>query len=85
MNVAIAAIDSSGLTLQHIVIDLASYSQYIPKLRQEIDGVLSGECDGQLHRNSLPKLRKLDSFIKESQRMNPPLFGKLVLGSLQHH
>ena len=79
MNLGTAAIDTSSLALQHIVIDLASYSQYIPELREELDSVLREESDWQLHKNSIPKLKKLDSFIKESQRLNPPLFRTYLL------
>lgn len=73
MNLITATIDTLGGTLHQILIDLAAYSQYIPELRTEIDSVLQTESDGQLHRPSLSKLKRLDSFIKESQRLNPPL------------
>lgn len=51
--------------------DLASHPEYIPELRAEIDQVLLTEPGQQVRKSSLPKLRKLDSLLLESQRMNP--------------
>lgn len=58
--------------------------EYIEPLREEIaevikeDGVEKDE-NGQvfLSKSSMGKLKKLDSFIKESQRTSPLSFGKL--------
>lgn len=66
-----AAIHTTSATASHAIYDLASYPQYIPELRAEIAEVSAGEPDGKLRKTSMPKLRKLDSFIKESQRMHP--------------
>jgi cytochrome P450 len=66
-----AAIHTTGTTALHTIYDLASYPQYIPELRAEIAEVSAEEPDGKLKKIGMPKLRKLDSFIKESQRMHP--------------
>jgi hypothetical protein len=49
--------------------DLAAYPEYIQPLRDEICAV-AGE-DGVLKKTSLLKLKKMDSVMKESQRMHP--------------
>jgi gliotoxin biosynthesis cytochrome P450 monooxygenase len=66
-----AAIHTTSITVSQAIFDLASYPQYIPELRAEINEVSAKEPDGKLRKTSMPKLRKLDSFIKESQRMHP--------------
>jgi gliotoxin biosynthesis cytochrome P450 monooxygenase len=69
--VSFAAIHTTSLTATQAVFDLASYPEYIPELRAELNQVASEEPDGKFRKSSMPKLRKLDSFIKESQRMHP--------------
>ena len=55
----------------HVIYDLVSRPEYFEPLREELKIVL--EQDGGVYvKTSMTKLRKLDSFIKESQRMNPP-------------
>ena len=51
--------------------DLAAYPQYVAELRAEISDVVALEPDHRLRKSALPKLIKLDSFLRESQRMNP--------------
>jgi cytochrome P450 len=70
-----AAIHTTGTTALQAIYDLASYPQYIPKLRAGIAEVSAKEPDGKLGKIGMPKLRKLDSFIKESQRMHPLAMG----------
>jgi len=47
---------------------LAAESQYIPALRAE---VLEHCIDGRIDKESLKKLSKLDSFLRECGRMQP--------------
>ena len=54
----------------HVLYDLAAHPQYVEPLRDEIRAVAIE--DGGWQKSSYSKLRKLDSFIKESQRVNPP-------------
>lgn len=63
------------------------HPEYVQPLREEIEQVIAEEGwqvdeSGQkyLSKSSLSKLKKLDSFIKESQRMNPLNFGKSKVG-----
>lgn len=74
---AVAAIHTTTFTTMQVISDLASYPEYIAELREEINEVTSEEPDGKLRKTSMPRLRKLDSFIKESQRMHPLAMGKL--------
>ena len=69
--VSMAAIHTTTMTSSHAWFDLAAHPEYLEPLRQEINAVVATEPEGVLSKTSMPKLKKLDSFIKESQRMNP--------------
>jgi hypothetical protein len=67
------------MALSQVVFDLAARPEYIKGLREEIKEVLAedgydidGEGFTKLKKSSYTKLRKLDSFLKESQRLSPP-------------
>jgi ent-kaurene oxidase len=66
-----AAIYSTSFTGSHILYELATRPEYLAPLRDEVDSVMSTETVPWLTKTSIPKLRLLDSFCKESQRMNP--------------
>lgn len=66
-----AAIHTTALTCTHVLFDLAARPEYIEPLRQELDAVEARF--GTLHeKRALSQLSKMDSFMKESQRLNPP-------------
>ncbi|KAK2594826.1 hypothetical protein QQS21_007454 [Conoideocrella luteorostrata] len=69
--VSLAAIHTTSMSVSHFIYDLCAYPQYIEPLRDEIIQTLRE--DGGFKKTTLHKLRKMDSFLKESQRMNPPL------------
>jgi cytochrome P450 len=84
--VSFAAIHTSSMATTHAILDLASRREYIQPLRDEIDEIrkLDGEeIDGdgyvRLKKDSINKLRKLDSFMKESQRFSPPIYSTFPL------
>lgn len=57
----------------HVLYDLAARSEYIPILRDEIAEIEREDGPiGQWTKSSFSKLKKLDSFMRESQRFNPP-------------
>lgn len=63
----------------HALYDLVCRREYIQPLRDELELVIAEDgqdTDGngflKLKKSSLTKLRKLDSFLKESQRLSPP-------------
>ncbi|KAF6816600.1 cytochrome p450 oxidoreductase [Colletotrichum musicola] len=66
-----ASIYNLSNALSYIVFDLAATKpEDVEAMRQEIHEVLGP--DRVLDKNSLVKMRKLDSFAKESQRLSPP-------------
>nr|UOW59926.1 SonD [Paraconiothyrium archidendri] len=72
LMIGLAAIQTTSMQGSHFIYDLCAYPQYVPALREEIVSTL--RADGGWKKTTLNKLRKMDSFIKESQRLNPPLF-----------
>ncbi|KAF4469441.1 Cytochrome P450 [Fusarium albosuccineum] len=68
---AFAAIHTTTMTLTNVLFDLAAHPKYADELREEIKRVSVEEPSGRLRKKTMPKLKKLDSFIKESQRVHP--------------
>jgi hypothetical protein len=65
------ATDGTTNHITNVLFDLAArWDQYASELRSEIDDVLKANR-GIIHKTSLNKLSKLDSFMKESQRLSP--------------
>ncbi|KAI0408465.1 cytochrome P450 [Xylaria palmicola] len=71
MLTATAAIHTTRLAIIHALYDLVARPEYIEPLRAEILEVKKGS-NGVLRKQHLTQMRKLDSFMKESQRHNPP-------------
>lgn len=78
MGLSMAAIHSTTTTVTAIIYDLAAHPEYIQPLQDEIQQIINE--DGQdvngngfmhLKKESMSKLWKLDSFMKESQRLTP--------------
>ena len=70
-----ASIYNLSNALTYVIFDLAATApEDIEVMRREVLDVV-GE-NGVINKNSLVKLRKLDSFAKESQRLAPPSLGK---------
>ncbi|KUJ19332.1 cytochrome P450 [Mollisia scopiformis] len=76
---SMAAIHTSSMATTSAIYDLAAHPEYIQPLRDEIHQVIDEDgqdIDGDGHmtlkKSSMPKLWKLDSFLKESQRFTPP-------------
>ncbi|GIZ40463.1 hypothetical protein CKM354_000379900 [Cercospora kikuchii] len=66
-----ASIYNLSNALSYIVFDLAALSsEEVQLMRDEVSAHV-GE-DGIVDKSNLPKLKKLDSFAKESQRLSPP-------------
>ncbi|QDS71876.1 hypothetical protein FKW77_010117 [Venturia effusa] len=63
----VAAISTA---LAQVLYDLAWYPTHIQPMRDEVNQIWD-ECDGQLTRAHLQRMVKMDSFFKESQRLNP--------------
>ncbi|PQE10404.1 cytochrome P450 protein [Rutstroemia sp. NJR-2017a WRK4] len=67
--IAFAALHTTSGLLGNVILDLAARPEYIRALRQELDENLPE--GSQITKQVLTRLRKMDSFLKESQRMNP--------------
>ncbi|KAM5449476.1 putative ent-kaurene monooxygenase [Microsporum audouinii] len=81
---ALASIHTSSMASSHAMYDICAHPEYIEPLREEM--ISAQREDGGWHKTTVTKLRKLDSFLKESQRMNPPsqlAFNRVVLSTLK--
>lgn len=68
--IGLAAIHTTGMATTHMLYDLAARQEYVEPLRQEVEKVLGLE-GGKLTKQGLGRLRLMDSFMKESQRLSP--------------
>lgn len=67
-----SALHTTGFALTHVLYDLLSSDpDHITQLREEIATVLARH-DGRFTKHSLQQMVKLDSTIRESQRLHPP-------------
>ena len=72
LGMSFAAIHTTTNHLTNVIYDLAArWDEYGPELRAEVEGALA-ISDGIWKKTTLTKLSKMDSFMKESQRLNPP-------------
>ncbi|GAB7356604.1 hypothetical protein MBLNU459_g7330t3 [Dothideomycetes sp. NU459] len=71
MLISVVAIHTTTMTTAQAVFDLISHPEYIEPLREELRQVRAEEGD-KWTKASIAKLRKMDSFMKESQRFRPP-------------
>ena len=70
---ALASIHTSQMNAVHVLYDLAARPEYLSELRGEIAELVRDDGPWRAwQKPSFAKLRKLDSFIRESQRLNPP-------------
>lgn len=73
--VAIASTRSTATSIVNTVFDLISYPQYQEPLRLEIKEALTEGGGWSL--STIQRMKRLDSFIKESQRLNHHILRKL--------
>jgi len=71
LEVSMAAIHTTSMNVTQVLYDLTFRPEYIEPLREEIAAVLAAD-NGKLVKTSMTKLRKMDSFIRETQRYSPP-------------
>ena len=55
--------------LTHALYYLAAYPQYADPIREEVQAIMDSNSEA-LSREALAKMHKLDSFLKESQRLS---------------
>jgi cytochrome P450 len=75
LTLTFAAIHTTTMTTTNILYTLATTPEYIGPLREEIQRVLS-ENDGQLSTRALQQMEKLDSYMKEVNRVYTPGLSK---------
>ena len=68
----ILALHGSSQSMTHVLYHLAASPEYQQLLREEVEPLVSAEGWSKA---TMGKMRKLDSFIKESQRWNALVFG----------
>lgn len=68
--------DTTSQLITNAIFNLATYPEYFPILKQEINSVLE-ESGGQWTLESMVKLKKLDSFMKETLRYSGHLTGEI--------
>lgn len=70
LTVSFAAIHTTTLTATNAFYNIAAHPELVPELRQEIQTVL-GEHGNRFTSPALQKMKKLDSFLKETLRLHP--------------
>ena len=73
--ISLASIHTTQMAVVHVLYDLCERPEYVQPLREEIEQVIAEDKGWQ--KVSFNKMRKLDSFMKESQRFNPPSIRKI--------
>ncbi|CAG9950614.1 unnamed protein product [Clonostachys rosea f. rosea IK726] len=84
MAIVVAGIHTTSASLTQLLYDLAAYPEGIPELRKEIKHLYE-ENGRVLNKKALSELKKLDSWMKESQRFRAPdltTFQRLAVDSL---
>ncbi|KAK7554665.1 cytochrome P450 [Phyllosticta citricarpa] len=69
VSLSLAAIHTTSMASTHMLFDLAAHPEIIQPLREELENAMAET--GGLNKDTLPKLKMMDSFMKESQRVNP--------------
>ncbi|KAK8066823.1 cytochrome P450 monooxygenase [Apiospora hydei] len=82
MSITWASIHTSTYALTQILFDLAANPEYQDILREEIEEVFSNGSTEEVLESDLPKLAKMDSFMKEAMRLNPNTIGKYTSPAL---
>jgi len=67
-----AALFTTGVTVFHLIYDLAMHPEYIQPLREEVTNL----GNVPMNRVNVAKLTKLDSFIRECQRWSKFMLSK---------
>ncbi|KAJ9132428.1 Cytochrome P450 [Pleurostoma richardsiae] len=70
LGLSFAAIHTTTLTATNAFYNIAAMEDLVPELREEIKQALA-ESDGVFTSRALQSMKKLDSFLKETMRMNP--------------
>lgn len=72
----LGSIHTTGSQTAHAIHDLAARPELVKSLREEIEEVRTAEKGWE--KAALVKMWRLDSFMSESKRMNPPALSKII-------
>ena len=75
LGIGAVSVNTTSQLITNSIFNLATYPEYAPILREEIDSVLK-EFGGEWTLESMGHLKKLDSFVKETLRHSGHLTGK---------
>ena len=73
LSLTMAAIHTTTGAMTQALLDLIAHPEYVQPLREEVVTVIEAE---RWSKTTLYKLRLMDSFLKESQRLHPSNFGR---------
>lgn len=82
LSLTLASNHTTTMALVETLYDLCAHPEYIPELREEVAEAIATE--GGWQKTTLTRMRKLDSFMKESQRLNPPSYSKRLPNAAWH-
>ncbi|KAL4977327.1 cytochrome P450 [Aspergillus desertorum] len=72
LAITAVSVQSTSKLIVNVLLNLMKYDEYVPILKEEIETVLA-ESGGVWTLESMGRLEKLDSFMRESLRFEPPL------------
>lgn len=81
LHILVAAVHTSSVTWLNALYDLDLRPEVIEELRQEIRDVFASD-NSQWRKQTMTKLVKLDSFIKESARFHLFTAGRSIISQL---
>ena len=67
---SLASSHTTSMAACQALYQMCEHPEHVPELREEVRRVV--EEDRGWRKTTLTKVRKLDSFVKESQRLHPP-------------
>jgi cytochrome P450 len=77
LAITAVSVQTTSKLVVNIILNLMEYVEYVPILVEEIRNTLA-EFGGEWTLESMTRLEKLDSFMRESLRFEPPLTGEFV-------
>jgi cytochrome P450 len=82
LNLAVGGIHTTSSVLTQTLFELAAHPEYIPQLRMEALAAAE-KCNGHFDKGVLWDMHKLDSFIRETHRLNSPNMSKSAYDTSQ--
>ncbi|KAL0766919.1 hypothetical protein CaCOL14_010490 [Colletotrichum acutatum] len=82
LNLAVGGIHTTSAVLTQTLFELSAHPEYIPELRKEVVDTLV-KFEGAFSKAALWDMHKLDSFIRETHRLNSPNLTTLQRRAIQ--